>query len=52
LEKIESLEQLRVLWHGEKIHVAVAAETPPHGVDTQADLEAVRAHIAANGASE
>ncbi|SIN83580.1 3-deoxy-manno-octulosonate cytidylyltransferase [Salinivibrio sp. ES.052] len=48
LEKIESLEQLRVLWHGEKIHVAVAAETPPHGVDTQADLEAVRHHLSAN----
>ncbi|ODQ01072.1 MULTISPECIES: 3-deoxy-manno-octulosonate cytidylyltransferase [unclassified Salinivibrio] len=46
LEKIESLEQLRVLWHGEKIHVDVARETPPHGVDTQADLEAVRAHLA------
>ncbi|OOF32072.1 3-deoxy-manno-octulosonate cytidylyltransferase [Salinivibrio proteolyticus] len=46
LEKIESLEQLRVLWHGEKIHVDVAREIPPHGVDTQADLEAVRAHLA------
>ncbi|OOF26397.1 3-deoxy-manno-octulosonate cytidylyltransferase [Salinivibrio proteolyticus] len=45
LEKIESLEQLRVLWHGDKIHVDVARETPPHGVDTQADLEAVRAHL-------
>ncbi|OOE69402.1 3-deoxy-manno-octulosonate cytidylyltransferase [Salinivibrio sp. IB868] len=48
LEKIESLEQLRVLWHGEKIHVAVAIQTPPHGVDTQADLEAVRAYLAAD----
>ncbi|WP_025674552.1 3-deoxy-manno-octulosonate cytidylyltransferase [Salinivibrio socompensis] len=51
LEKIESLEQLRVLWHGEKIHVAVAAETPPHGVDTQADLEAVREYLSANSAA-
>lgn len=42
LEKIESLEQLRVLWHGEKIHVAVAKETPPAGVDTPEDLEKVR----------
>jgi 3-deoxy-manno-octulosonate cytidylyltransferase (CMP-KDO synthetase) len=47
LEKIESLEQLRVLWYGEKIHVAVAQETPPAGVDTPEDLELVR-HIVTN----
>lgn len=41
LEQIESLEQLRVLWYGEKIHVAVALETPPTGVDTAEDLEKV-----------
>jgi 3-deoxy-manno-octulosonate cytidylyltransferase (CMP-KDO synthetase) len=44
LEKIECLEQLRVLWYGEKIHVALAKEAPPAGVDTPADLELVR-HI-------
>ncbi|EMC0406114.1 3-deoxy-manno-octulosonate cytidylyltransferase [Vibrio fluvialis] len=42
LEKIECLEQLRVLWYGEKIHVAVAFEAPPAGVDTPEDLDAVR----------
>ncbi|MDO6580127.1 3-deoxy-manno-octulosonate cytidylyltransferase [Photobacterium sp. 2_MG-2023] len=42
LEKIESLEQLRVLWHGEKIHVDVAIEPPPAGVDTPEDLDKVR----------
>lgn len=42
LEKIESLEQLRVLWYGEKIHVDVAIDTPPAGVDTPEDLEKVR----------
>lgn len=42
LEKIESLEQLRVLWYGERIHVARAVEAPPAGVDTPDDLEAVR----------
>lgn len=46
LEKIESLEQLRVLWQGQKIHVAVAQETPPAGVDTPEDLEKVRAFLA------
>ncbi len=43
LEKIECLEQLRVLWYGEKIHVDIAKETPAAGVDTQEDLEVVRA---------
>ena len=42
LEHIEALEQLRVLWHGEKIHVEVAIEAPPPGVDTPEDLEVVR----------
>ena len=42
LEQIEMLEQLRVLWHGEKIHVAVAKEVPGVGVDTPEDLERVR----------
>jgi len=45
LEHIEKLEQLRVLWHGEKIHVAVAHEVPGTGVDTPADLERVRAEM-------
>lgn len=44
LEKTESLEQLRALWHGVKIHVQPALETPPPGVDTAEDLERVR-HI-------
>lgn len=38
LEQVESLEQLRVLWHGFSIHVDVAKEAPPHGVDTPEDL--------------
>lgn len=42
LERIESLEQLRVLWQGEAIHVDIAAETPPVGVDTEADLAHAR----------
>ncbi|MFW1472501.1 3-deoxy-manno-octulosonate cytidylyltransferase [Vibrio parahaemolyticus] len=46
LEQIECLEQLRVLWYGEKIHVAVAKEAPAAGVDTPEDLEAVRALVA------
>ena len=45
LEHIEMLEQLRVLWYGEKIHVAVAKEVPGTGVDTAEDLERVRAEM-------
>jgi 3-deoxy-manno-octulosonate cytidylyltransferase (CMP-KDO synthetase) len=42
LERIEQLEQLRVLWHGGRIAVAVVAATAAPGVDTPGDLEAVR----------
>ncbi len=42
LENTESLEQLRALWHGQRIHVADAVEPPPAGVDTPEDLERVR----------
>lgn len=45
LEHIEMLEQLRVLWYGEKIHVAVAKEVPGTGVDTLEDLNRVRAEM-------
>ncbi|NKI74863.1 3-deoxy-manno-octulosonate cytidylyltransferase [Dickeya sp. CFBP 2040] len=48
LEKIEMLEQLRVLWYGEKIHVAVAKEVPSVGVDTPEDLARVIAVMAVN----
>ena len=46
LEQIESLEQLRVLWHGQAIHVDTALETPAVGVDTPADLEHARRYVA------
>lgn len=42
LEDTECLEQLRALYHGERIHVADALEAPQAGVDTQEDLERVR----------
>ncbi len=38
----ERLEQLRVLHHGGRIHVAEACERPGPGIDTPADLERVR----------
>lgn len=43
LEQLESLEQLRALWYGEKIHLELAQEAPQVGVDTVEDLERVRA---------
>jgi len=42
LEKIESLEQLRVLYHGYKIAVSVTDHAPASGVDTEQDLAMVR----------
>ena len=47
LEQLESLEQLRVLWHGRRIYVDEAVEVPGHGVDTPQDLERVRTQMAA-----
>jgi 3-deoxy-manno-octulosonate cytidylyltransferase (CMP-KDO synthetase) len=48
LESVESLEQLRILWHGEAIKVNVVAQTPAAGVDTHADLMRVEQVLQAN----
>lgn len=45
LELAESLEQLRVLWHGYRIAVHLTSELPPAGVDTPEDLARVRAYF-------
>ena len=45
LERIEALEQLRVLWHGERIAVHVGSGDPGIGVDTPEDLVRVRALV-------
>jgi 3-deoxy-manno-octulosonate cytidylyltransferase (CMP-KDO synthetase) len=46
-ERMESLEQLRALWHGERIAVHLTAHAPGPGVDTPQDLARVRALIGA-----
>jgi 3-deoxy-manno-octulosonate cytidylyltransferase (CMP-KDO synthetase) len=50
LEQAERLEQLRALENGMNIRVAVAVEAPGPGVDTEADLVAAEAAMAAGGA--
>ena len=45
LERTEALEQLRVLWHGERIAVHVSERAPGAGVDTPEDLERVRRQL-------
>jgi 3-deoxy-manno-octulosonate cytidylyltransferase (CMP-KDO synthetase) len=45
LERIESLEQLRALWHGYAIAMHISASEPAAGVDTPEDLERVRLHL-------
>ena len=47
IERFEALEQLRALWHGHRIVVRVTSGTPAPGVDTQEDLDRVRALYAA-----
>ena len=42
IETFEALEQLRALWHGYRISVAIAAVAPATGVDTAEDLQRVR----------
>lgn len=42
IEKIESLEQLRVLWYGYKIKVDKASVKPRQEINTQQDLEVAR----------
>ena len=50
IERFEALEQLRALWHGFRIVVAVTAGTPAPGVDTPEDLDRVRTLFAARKA--
>lgn len=45
LERFEALEQLRALWYGHRIVVALTDRAPPAGVDTPEDLARVRAHF-------
>lgn len=46
LESFEALEQLRALWHGHRIAVAVVDHQPPAGVDTPEDAERIRRFFA------
>ena len=42
IEQMESLEQLRVLYHGYKISMFITADAPASGVDTLEDLNRIR----------
>jgi 3-deoxy-manno-octulosonate cytidylyltransferase (CMP-KDO synthetase) len=42
IERLESLEQLRILFYGERIHVESACQAVPGGVDTAEDLERIQ----------
>lgn len=47
IEQLESLEQLRALWHGHRIAVHTTDQTPGPGVDTPEDLQRVRTLLGA-----
>ena len=49
-ERVESLEQLRALYNGALIHVDVADRPPAPGVDTEEDLDRLRALMEKGGA--
>lgn len=51
LESIEALEQLRALWHGYRISVAVTDALPPAGVDTPEDAARAQQVFAENFAA-
>ncbi len=42
LERFESLEQLRILWNGMRIHMVISKDKIPLEVNTQEDLDKVR----------
>jgi 3-deoxy-manno-octulosonate cytidylyltransferase (CMP-KDO synthetase) len=46
IEQLESLEQLRALWHGHRIAVHITQNPPGMGVDTPEDLARVRSLLA------
>jgi 3-deoxy-manno-octulosonate cytidylyltransferase (CMP-KDO synthetase) len=48
IEQLEALEQLRALWHGYRISVAVTEHASGIGVDTEEDLQKVRKLVAAS----
>lgn len=45
LENVEALEQLRILWQGERILVLPVEQAPEAGVDTEEDLARVRTRL-------
>lgn len=49
IERTEKLEQLRALYNGVAIHVAISHEKIPAGVDTEKDLMAVRQFLSSKG---
>lgn len=49
LELEEHLEQLRVLYHGGKIHVGTVQTSPARGVDSPADVPALEALLNSSG---
>lgn len=42
LEKMESLEQLRILWNGSRIHMVISKDRIPPEVNTPEDLEKIK----------
>ena len=52
IERCESLEQMRALWHGHRIAVHLSDEAPGPGVDTPEDLARMQAIWARQGSDQ
>lgn len=48
IEKLERLEQLRILWQGKKIYVDIVPDSLPPGIDTEQDLQSITAILQEN----
>jgi 3-deoxy-manno-octulosonate cytidylyltransferase (CMP-KDO synthetase) len=45
LEKMEALEQLRILWNGSRMHMVISKDRMPPEVNIPADLEKIKDYI-------
>ena len=52
LEQVESLEQLRALWQGERIYLSLASVPPGPGVDRPSDVDRVLAFWSGAGSGD
>jgi 3-deoxy-manno-octulosonate cytidylyltransferase (CMP-KDO synthetase) len=48
IEQMESLEQLRALWHGQRIHISLTHQTLGPGIDVPSDVSKLEMFLTSN----